>query len=122
MLERTLYKIGLARKQKIPGQIIEYKGVVELKITGQVAHHIQITNPTHRDFPHAKQNLYIDAELQIPAGSYLWTKDGMLDAMYLYADMNPKAQLTEADFAIKGPPKKTKPKAASKPAGGGSKG
>ena len=123
MLERTLYKIGLARKEKIPGQIIEYKGVVELQITGQVAHHIQITNPNHRDFPHAKQNLYIDAELQIPAGSYLWTKDGLLDAMYLYADMTPNAQLTDADFTIKGPPKKAppskaKPKAAPKPAGG----
>ena len=116
MLERTLYKIGLVRKNNIPGQIIEYKGITKLELTGQVVHHIHITNPAHKDFPHGRQNLYIDVERQIPAGSYVWTQQGPLDAMYLYADMNIDPGLTDDDFRIIPPKKPAKGKAASKPA------
>jgi len=119
MLERTLFKISLARREKIPGQIIRYKGMVKLATSGQVVHHIQIINPPHRDFPHAKQDLYIDPELQIPAGAHLWTKTGQLDAMYLYAETNPAPHLTDEDFTMKGPsksPRETKTQPASKPA------
>lgn len=118
MLERTLKKVRLARSENIPGQIITYKGLEKLELTGQIAHHIEIINPVHKDFPHAKQNLYIDANLQIPAGSYMWNKPDELDAMYLYADMNTKPNLTDEDFKIIPPPRQSpaaKPKPTSKP-------
>ena len=121
MLERTLFKIRLAQERNIPGQIFEYKGVVKLQITGQVAHHIDITNPVHPSFPHSRQDLYIDAELQIPAGSYVWNREGVLDAMYLYADMNLDPSLTDADFTIE-PPSSSRPAGKARPASRPAKG
>lgn len=108
MLERTLKKVDLARSEKIPGQVITYKGIVKLDITGQVVHHIEIINPVHRDFKHVRQDLYIDVKLQIPAGSHVWNKPDELDAMYLYADMNLNATFTDEDFKIHLPAKKRK--------------
>ncbi|MBN1346174.1 MAG: DUF1571 domain-containing protein [Phycisphaerae bacterium] len=117
MLERTLKKIAYTRENNIPGQIIVYKGIAKLEVTGQVVHHIQITNPSHRDYPHGKQDLYIDVKLQIPAGAYLWNQQGELDSMYLYADMNTAPNFTEEDFKII-PPRKApaREQAASQPA------
>lgn len=98
MLERVMKKVVLARKYG--GPIIEYRGITKLQLTAQVAHHIEIVNPPQPDFPHAKVDLYIDTRLQIPAGSYCWTKDNMLDSMYLYSDMNLRPHLTDEDFVI----------------------
>lgn len=117
MLERTLYKIGLARTENIPGQIITYKGMVKLEITGQVVHFIHITNPMHRSFPHSRQHLYIDARLQIPAGSFVWDQRGELDAMYLYSEVDLSPNLTDDDFTIVWPKKLAKAgPSTSKPA------
>jgi hypothetical protein len=117
MLERTLEKVHLARSEKIPGQIVAYKGVVELEVSGQLVHHIEIVNPVHPSFRHAKQDLYIDMKLQIPAGTHLWTKIDQLDAMYLYAEMNLSPSLTDEDFKIHLPKKKSKKgKSTTRPA------
>jgi len=106
MLERALKKVVLAHKYG--GPIIQYKGIAKLELTGQVVHHIQIINPPQPEFPHCMVDLYIDTTLQIPAGAHCWAKPGVLDTMYLYADMNLNPGLTDADFTIT-PPSSSQP-------------
>jgi len=81
MMRRTLEKIREARSRG--GAVVLYRGRARLSRTGRVVHHFEIKYP--KGFTRAaRQDLYIDAETSLPAGTELWLPDGNLLAAYFY--------------------------------------
>lgn len=66
----------------------EYLGVTEDEIIGRPVHHLAIHRPVRSGWVHAKQDLYIDAETTLPAGTDLWLESGDLDGRYRYTDID----------------------------------
>lgn len=99
LMERTL---GPIEDLEIGPRITyEYKGVVSLDTTGQNVHHLRIHRPVSDTWTHARQDLFIDAETLLPAGTDLWLPNEQLDARYRYARIDTDVQLTDTDFRIR---------------------
>lgn len=101
MMARTLATIENPPK----GQpaVISYLGVEVLPQTGATAHHVIIMRATTAQTPCNRQDLWIDAQTGLPAGTCLVLPNGAIDALYLYADVRPDASLSDEDFRLSVP-------------------
>jgi hypothetical protein len=98
MMRRTLEPFDNQETAEI--MTVTYEGLTDLEITGQSAHYVKITRPKTPGLDYTRQDFYIDAETQLPAGTDLYLPDGKLDARYRYANVNTDVSLTDADFRM----------------------
>lgn len=98
MMERTLATIDEPPLGE-PARI-RYAGIDELEPTGTMAHHFVILRATTKASPCPRQDLWIDVETVLPAGSSLVLPDGKIDALYLYADVQADDSLSDEDFQL----------------------
>ncbi len=82
---------------------IDYPGLTRVEQTGQEAHHLVIMRAVAPGHPHPRQDLWIDAKTDLPAGTALYLADGRLDGLYLYADVRPDDSISDRDFRIAAP-------------------
>jgi hypothetical protein len=66
----------------------EYVGVIEAEIVRRAVHQLATHRPVRGTWVHARQDLYIDAETTLPAGTDLWLESGDLDGRYRYTDFD----------------------------------
>jgi hypothetical protein len=78
---------------------IEYLDVQDAPPLTRPAHLLRITYPADRHEAPV-QELYIDAEADLPVATVSRFLDGALDASYHYSDLNPHVRLTDADFLL----------------------
>jgi hypothetical protein len=98
MIERSLAPI---RDPEIADQVtLDYKGIVKLDTEGVPAHHLQINRPTNDEWIHVRQDIFINAQTTLPAGTDLWKTEEKLDARYRYIDINTNIELTDENFVI----------------------
>jgi len=98
MIERSLRPI---EDPDIADEItFEYKGVVELDPEGVAAHHLRINRPTNDKWIHVRQDIFINAETALPAGTDLWKTAEELDARYRYLDISTDVELCDKDFQL----------------------
>jgi hypothetical protein len=83
IMARTLD--ALARADHEGGPTITHKGMVDVEETGVHAHLIEIHYPRTSAFPNPIQQLFIDADTGLLAGTKLFLPDGSLDMVYLFA-------------------------------------
>lgn len=79
---------------------ITYHGVVDLEPMHRPTHHLVVRRPPTEGYQYTRQDLYLDAETLLPAGTDLWLKDGQLDARYRYSDVKEQTDFTDADFRL----------------------
>ncbi len=79
---------------------IEYRGLTRIEQTRQEAHHLVIWRAVAPGHPHPRQDLWVDAQTQLPAGTALYLADGRMDGLYLYADVRPDDSISDKDFRI----------------------
>jgi len=109
LMERTLSKIEQA--ERLGGATVHYLGLARNELLPRPVHRFRIEYPAAPQFTCPVQDLLVDPKTQLPAGTFLWRADGQLDMMYVYTDIVPRDDLTDADFAItasKGLRKKSK--------------
>jgi hypothetical protein len=82
---------------------IKCVGVEVLEPTGRRVYHLAIERPPTEGYRYTRQDVYVDAETGLPAGTDLWLADGQLDSRYRYADVRTDVQLTDADFVVARP-------------------
>jgi len=112
MMTRTLRTIDDPPLGK-PAQI-RYEGVETPEPTRRPAHHFVIVRATTKESPCPRQDLWIDVETELPCGTALVLPDGRLDALYVYADVEPDDSLSDADFRLSAGPTED-PAASSMP-------
>jgi hypothetical protein len=98
MMERTIGSIVDPPKGE-PAKV-SYEGIVTLAITGVEAHHVVIRRAPTKKTPCDRQDLWIDTETGLPAGTRLVLPDGRTDGLYLYADVTPDPSLSDKDFTL----------------------
>ena len=81
---------------------VRFEGLVSLDPMDRRAYYLRIESPPSANLRYTRQDLYIDAQTLLPAGTDLYTSDGKLDAKYRYADLNTHVRLTDGDFRIDG--------------------
>lgn len=81
---------------------IRYQGLVNLEPQNRPAHHLWIDRPPMPDYQYTRQDFYIDAQTQLPAGTDLYLPSGELDARYRYTDVDTNVNFTDADFRLGG--------------------
>ncbi|HOB75773.1 MAG TPA: DUF1571 domain-containing protein [Phycisphaerae bacterium] len=105
----TQFGLGLLARRTVtpfddpaigPGLTIRYQGMVNLDPQNRPAHHFLIEHPPMPGLEYIRQDFYVDAETQLPAGTDLYEKPGQLEARYRYADIDPNVNLTDADFQL----------------------
>ncbi len=79
--------------------ILTYDGLMTLPQTGRTVHHLHLEYP---DWMHKApiQELYIDLQTDLPAGTILKLASGKIDAAYFYENINTQVRLTDADFVL----------------------
>jgi len=104
MVERTIDRIEKAGHL---GEVsIRYHGVAEIGPYKEPCFHLEIRYPEDDPYESKLHDLYVNTKTRLPVGTYLWLpgKDERavetLDAMYLYADLEPNVHLSDADFRI----------------------
>ncbi len=95
MIDQTLASI----RESEGAAEIEYLGVVTMNTSDRPAHHFRLAFSPEK-FPAPLQDLYIDVETDLPAGSELRTPDEKLDAAYYYYDVDEDVMLTAQDFLL----------------------
>jgi len=98
-LERLMERTLVPLRESGEDARVTYVGVELLPETGRFVHHIRLEYPIGR-YAHPTQELYVDAENDLPAGTLLLLASGSLDAAYFYYDINPAVTLTDADFLM----------------------
>lgn len=98
--ERTLLPFNDPAVRDI--MTIRYEGMVTLEPTGQKAHAFRIERPPTPGLQYTRQDLFVDAETLLPAGTDLYLEGGELDARYRYAQVDPRVNLTDDDFRLTG--------------------
>jgi len=83
MIQRTLKRIADAVSHG--GAKLRYVGLELLE--GRPAHRFELQYPKADIYPNKRQDLYVDAQTELPLGTYLWLPNGDLDALYLYLDL-----------------------------------
>lgn len=96
MLE-TLDSIG--EMEAKGGVVIDYRGVVMLPERERPLHLLYMEYPREPGVS-SIQELYIDVETDIPAGTVLRYRDGRLFAAYFYDDLDTDVSLTDDDFVL----------------------
>jgi len=104
MLERTLDRIAKA----IPhgGVKIVPRDAAEIGPYKEMCFHLELHYPKGDEYDCKLQDLYIHARTRLPVGTYLWITEkdertaDTLDAMYVYANLNPDALITDQTFEI----------------------
>lgn len=78
---------------------VEWLGTVPTPGQGRPAHRLRILYPAEQ---HAApiQELLIDVERVLPAGTYSYFEDGRLDTSYVYTQLNTDVSLTDEDFLL----------------------
>lgn len=100
-LEKLVAETFESMKEMEPrgGAIIDYRGVVTMEESGRAAHYLHLSYP--RDPGVASiQELYIDVQTDLPAGTVLRFRNGELDAAYLYDKLDTNVRLTDDDFVL----------------------
>jgi hypothetical protein len=104
MLERVLD--GVERAKPYGGAKITLLGPTEMGPAKEPCHHLEIRYPKCEIRTVALQDIYISTKTRLPVGTYLWHEgkaertDSTLDAMYLYTQLDPNVQLSDANFEI----------------------
>jgi hypothetical protein len=93
MLERTL------RSMAEEDAVVTYVGLKSMQGSHRPVHHLRMTYSAKRH-PAPIQDLYVDVQTDLPAGTELRLPNGDLNAAYLYEDLNPQVRLTDADFLL----------------------
>ncbi len=100
-MEKLIAETFESMKEMEPrgGAIVDYRGVVTMEETGRAAHYLHLSYP--RDPGVASiQELYIDVQTDLPAGTVLRFRNGDLDAAYLYDKLDTHVRLTDDDFVL----------------------
>jgi len=100
MVERTLEAIDRAEPQQSP--TVTYLGLKQLEQLDQAVYHLDIRYPPGSGARHVRQDLFVGAETRLAAGTLLWLTDDVLDAAYLYSQLDLTAPLRDEDFTIDG--------------------
>lgn len=95
MMERTLKSM----KDAGNAVVIQYEGLRQLPDDGPTVHAIRLEYP-QTQHPVPVQELYIDINTNLPAGTAIKHTSGEIDAVYYYRDLNPNVKLTDADFLL----------------------
>lgn len=79
--------------------LVTYRGLLSLPQTGSTVHHL------HLEYSGASyrvpiQELYIDINTDLPAGTILKLASDRIDAAYYYRDLNTDVALTDDDFLL----------------------
>lgn len=82
---------------------ISYDGLVDLGPMHVPAHHLRIERPQMEGYRYTRQDLFIDAQTQWPAGTDLWLPNGKLDARYRYTQIETDVHFTDEDFKLSEP-------------------
>lgn len=101
MIERTLEAIDRAEPQQSP--TVTYLGLKQLEQLDQAVYHLDIHYPPGSGAQHVRQDLFVGAETRLAAGTLLWLTDDVLDAAYLYSQLDLTARLRDEDFTIHDP-------------------
>lgn len=107
LMDRTLDSLRRAGADVV----VRYEGLRELPGSDATVHHIHIEYPAAK-FPVPIQELYIDAETDLPTGTLLKYPAGDIDAAYFYRDIRTHVRLTDTDFLLEAE------RAAASPTGG----
>ncbi|MBI4580505.1 MAG: DUF1571 domain-containing protein [Planctomycetes bacterium] len=111
MMERTLLPFNIPEIARV--MTIRYEGVVGLEPIYRPVFYLRVDRPAGKGMNYARQDLYIDAETLLPAGTDLYLPGDILDVRYRYAHVDPNVQLTDADFRLSPAPPASRPARAS---------
>jgi hypothetical protein len=100
MIERTLQAVDRAESQQ--AATVTYLGIKQLEQLDQPVYHLDIHYPPGSGARHTRQDLFVGAETRLAAGTLLWLADDVLDAAYLYSQLDLTARLRDEDFTIRG--------------------
>ena len=98
LVGRTLQPFDDPRLLKV--MTIRYEGLTSIEPMNRVVHHLTIERPPTEGYLYTRQDLYVDADTGLPAGTDLWLKDGNLDARYRYADIDQNVHFTDVEFRL----------------------
>jgi len=99
MIERTLEAIDRAEPHR--AATVTYRGLKQLEQLDQEVYHLDIHYPPGSGARHTRQDLFVGAETRLAAGVLLWLTDDVLDAAYLYSQLDLTARLRDEDFTIR---------------------
>ncbi len=123
MLERLFDRIEKAKP--FGGARIRYVAQAVVGPGEEKCHHIELLFPRGDEFPCKLIDLYVNIETRLPVACFLWLTeearertDKTLDAMYVYANLQPNVPLSEGDFVIDAQPE-PKRRSAKKSGGKG---
>lgn len=109
MLERLFDRIEKAKP--FGGARIRYVAQAVVGPGEEKCHHIELLFPRGDEFPCKLIDLYVNIETRLPVACFLWLTeearertDKTLDAMYVYANLQPNVPLSEGDFVIDAQP------------------
>ena len=100
MIERTIEAIDRADPQQ--AATITYLGLKQLEQLDQAVYHLDIHYPPGSGARHVRQDLFVGAETRLAAGTLLWLTGDVLDAAYLYSQLDLTARPRDEDFVIDG--------------------
>ncbi len=95
LMERTLAATDRAGAEAE----VRYEALVRLRNEGPPVHFIRIEVPTKQSRTPV-QELYIDADTNLPAGTVLRRASGDVNAAYFYEDLDTNVTLTDNDFLL----------------------
>ena len=93
MMERTLRSMAEA------DAVIKYIGLKSMQGSGRPVHHLRMSYSPRR-YATPIQDLYVDVQTNLPAGTELRRSNDEINAAYFYEELNPQAKLTDADFLL----------------------
>ena len=107
MMERIIDRIEKAKKHgEVEITILEPK---EIGPAREPCYHLELRYPKGDQYACKLQDLYIHMDKLWPVATYLWLPgkagraESTLDAMYVYASLNPLAEVTDASFVLDKP-------------------
>jgi hypothetical protein len=104
MMERIIDRIEKAKKHgEVKIAVLEPK---EIGPAREPCYHLELRYPKGDQYACKLQDLYIHMDKLWPVATYLWLPgkagraESTLDATYVYASLNPQAELTDASFVL----------------------
>lgn len=95
LMERTLKSLHDSGNDAV----VEYVGLARTETSARTVHHIRLTYSPAK-YPVPVQELYVDVQTDLPAGTELKLPNGVVDAAYFYDKVDPTVRLTDADFLL----------------------
>jgi hypothetical protein len=109
MMERIFDRIEKAKKHgEVKITVLDPKTIGPAK---EPCYHLELRYPKGDQYPCKLQDLYIHMDNHWPVATYLWLPgkvertESTLDALYLYASLDPKAQVSDDRFVLDRPAK-----------------